>query len=56
MTPCYICGTPIDEIQINAFDLKPEPCGGCLSVISDALDGYEEPDVDEPILEEEGEL
>lgn len=36
MTPCYICGSPISELRLDARDMKTRPCMTCEQVISEA--------------------
>ena len=34
-TPCYICGKGMEEVRLDARDLKPRPCTTCEDIISE---------------------
>ncbi len=36
MTPCYICGSPISELRLDARDMKTRPCMTCETIINEA--------------------
>ncbi len=40
--PCYICGAPISELEIDPRDGKTLPCHTCLDAVDDILDYWNE--------------
>lgn len=38
-SPCYICGTGMEEIRLDARDMKPRPCTHCENVIAETVGG-----------------
>lgn len=39
MTPCYICGKGMEEVRLDARDLKPRPCTTCEDIIQETAFG-----------------
>ena len=35
MTPCYICGRPIEDVKLDPRDMKTRPCSHCESIIQE---------------------
>lgn len=44
-TPCYICGTGMEEPRLDPRDMKTRPCTHCEAIISECVneedDDYE---------------
>lgn len=38
-TPCYICGKGMEELRLDARDMKPRPCTTCEDVIHETAFG-----------------
>lgn len=43
-TPCYICGTGMEELRLDGRDMKPKPCSKCEQIIQDTVGGRGDPD------------
>jgi cytidine deaminase len=45
MTPCWICGSPIEQLALDYRDMKTKPCSHCEAVIQEMVnekdDDYE---------------
>jgi hypothetical protein len=41
MARCYICDTELTEVSFDP-NLQILPCGTCLEVVDEALEGFEE--------------
>ena len=53
MTPCYICGSPIEKLALDSRDMKIRPCGTCEQVIQDTANTMD-PDYEFEVFEDEG--
>jgi len=38
-SPCYICGTGMDELRLDGRDMKPRPCTRCEDIIQETVGG-----------------
>jgi len=47
MSPCYICGGPIDELRLDPRDMKTRPCSTCENVIHEMAFGRDDEIFDE---------
>lgn len=43
-SPCYICGRGMQELRLDARDMKPRPCTTCEDVIHETANGRGDPD------------
>ena len=38
-TPCYICGTGMEDVKIDPRDMKTKPCTKCEQIIQETVGG-----------------
>jgi hypothetical protein len=42
LTPCYICGSPMEHPKLDPRDGKTRPCSHCEAVIHEIVDEYDD--------------
>ena len=42
MTPCYICGTGMEEPRLDPRDMKTRPCSHCEFIIAEMVNEHDD--------------
>lgn len=52
-TPCYICGSPMTDVSLDARDMKTKPCSHCLSIVAECANEQQDDDFVAYIVDDE---